>query len=181
MRFGVSQLPKLDYTEVFKVATLVTDVLLARVPNIMITGHYTVVDMKNLGPSQIISPTMARQVGKLFVGAYAIRPQHLIFINASPIIEILMNFLNPFLSEKMKKRVIFTVYIGYVARNGDTGRQNSKKIQLLHYAQTQFISTDYFSLSLVVISFLRYRDLYGKISRIVFLCSLLSSTWCDEL
>lgn len=97
-----------DLANVMKVHLMISDILLLEDDNIIISGQYIVQDMKlmTLTSSRMFSPSIVKKAMTCFQTAFPFRPKGVLFININSFFELINNIFKPFLSEKLKKRVI---------------------------------------------------------------------------
>lgn len=100
---------KLNQADVFKVTTMLQDILLLEDDTPAISGCVMIQDMADLSMSYFLSlsPVLIKKAMMAFQQAYPVRIKALKFFNVNSIFEKVSTLFKPFLSEKLKNRVRF--------------------------------------------------------------------------
>lgn len=98
---------KVDLVTIFKVQTMITDILVLENDNFVIAGVHPIVDLKGGTASHFgsFSPILIKKIMKIFQHAYPLRPKSLIYLNTPSIFGFVMDIVRNFLTEKLKNRV----------------------------------------------------------------------------
>ncbi|CAG9126180.1 unnamed protein product [Plutella xylostella] len=93
-------------TEALKLALMVGDIRLVEERE-GVAGDVYVLDAAVLGPSLLVklSPTVIKKFMICIQEAYPVKLKEIHIINTSPIVERFVNFVKPFLKEKIRKRI----------------------------------------------------------------------------
>lgn len=91
----------------FKMAGIITDILLNEDDRFVVGGYHAIVDMQFLTLSKVtaLTPTILKKVVVVMTEAFPIRPQGMFFINMPSYFEGLFNIFWSFFPEKIKNRV----------------------------------------------------------------------------
>lgn len=113
IRSGVYDPSKVELSDLFKLETMILDILMLESDNFMVCGALGLLDMKEGTMAHYVTytPALLKKIMKILQQAYPIRPKGLIYINTSTIFEVALDIIRNFLTEKLKKRVSFTLKI----------------------------------------------------------------------
>jgi hypothetical protein len=107
IRNGLMEKHKLDQADVFKASTMMQDIQMLEDDDLTVSGISMIQDVGKISLSffRSMSPTLMKKAMTCFQqgNPYRIKGAH--FFNLSPAFETIHNFMKPFLTEKLKKRV----------------------------------------------------------------------------
>lgn len=98
---------KTELANIFKVQTMIVDILLIENDNFVTGGVHAVVDLKGatMGHLAGLTPMLIKKILKIFQHAYPLRPKGLIYINMPSFFGLIMDLVKSLLTDKLKKRV----------------------------------------------------------------------------
>lgn len=107
IRAGAYDPSKVQLVDLFKLETMIVDILMLESDNFMICGGVVISDMKDGTMAHYVTftPTLLKKIMKIFQNAYPVRPKGLVYINAPSIFEVVLDLVRSFLTEKLRKRV----------------------------------------------------------------------------
>jgi hypothetical protein len=107
IRNGLMEKHKLDQADVFKASTMMQDIQMLEDDDLTVSGISMIQDVGKISLSffRSMSPTLMKKAMTCFQqgNPYRIKGAH--FFNLSPAFETIHNFMKPFLTEKLKKRM----------------------------------------------------------------------------
>lgn len=98
---------KMDQALVFKVSSMIQDIMMMEDDNFLIAGMTGVQDMAEVTMSYALSlsPSIVKKAMTCFQEGYPNRNKGMHFINTNSVFETLNGLFRPFLAEKLQKRV----------------------------------------------------------------------------
>lgn len=106
-RQGLIEKYNVDQADLFKVGTMMHDVMMCEDDNVTVAGLAMVQDMggMTMGFLRSMSFSLSRKAMTCFQDGYPFRIKGSHIFNAGTVFETLYNMFKPFLKEKLKKRV----------------------------------------------------------------------------
>lgn len=98
---------KVKLTDLFKLETMILDIMMLESDNFMICGALGLLDMKGgtMSHYSTYTPTILKKIMKILQHAYPIRPKGLVYINTPTIFELALDIIKNFATEKLRQRV----------------------------------------------------------------------------
>lgn len=98
---------KIDLVNIFKVQTMIIDILVLENDYFVTAGVHAIVDLKGGTASHFgsFSPVLIKKILKIFQHAYPVRPKSIVYINTPSVFGFVMDIVRNFLTDKLKNRV----------------------------------------------------------------------------
>ena len=109
MRNGLVEKHKIEQADLFKVSTMMQDILLLEDDNLAVSGAMAVQDMSDMSIAFVksLSISLTKKAMTCFQHGYPNRIKGGHFFNISGVFDVMYNLFKPFLTEKLKRRVSF--------------------------------------------------------------------------
>ncbi|KAJ3655637.1 hypothetical protein Zmor_014758 [Zophobas morio] len=106
-RNGLMEKHKIEQADIFKVSTMMQDILLLEDDNLAVSGFMMVQDMSDmsLGFVKSLSISLTKKAMTCFQHGYPNRIKGGHSFNITGVFEVLFNMIKPFLTEKLKRRM----------------------------------------------------------------------------